>query len=141
MEQQIRMGVIMALPLILQLIGLIFAVRIDPYIRRKHRKVMLIIIAVDFSLVAQNIIGFVLDAFRTYPYERTLVGIYGYCVRPLILLLFFYIVSEKKKHTTAWALIGINTIVHLTALFSGICFSIDADDHFHRGRLATPVTL
>ena len=32
-------------------------------------------------------------------------------------------------------MIGANAAIHLTALFSDICFSIDGDNHFHRGPL------
>ncbi|MBR1692164.1 MAG: histidine kinase [Lachnospiraceae bacterium] len=135
MAQEIRIELILIVPLILQMIGLTFAVLIDPYIRREHRIIMVIIVAMIFSLIVQNFTGYLLDINGTMPYERTLVGIYGYSVRPVILVLFFYIVSPEKRHPLAWILIGINMCIHLTALFSGICFQIDADNHVPRGPL------
>ena len=41
-------------PLLLLLLGLGFTVVIDPYIRREHRRVMLVIAALCLTLVAQN---------------------------------------------------------------------------------------
>lgn len=41
-------------PIVLLLIGLYIAVRIDPYIRRQERRIMLVILTLVFSLVAEN---------------------------------------------------------------------------------------
>ena len=41
-------------PLLLLLFGLGFTVTIDPYIRREHRRIMLIIVVLCLSLIAQN---------------------------------------------------------------------------------------
>ena len=117
------------------LIVLTFTVLIDPYIRKEHRKIMLITIALIVSLLMQNVVGYLLDLNGTMPYARTLVGIYGYSIRPLIILMYFYIVSDSRKIGPFWLLIGLNVLIHLTALFSGICFSIDANNVFHRGPL------
>ena len=46
MLQLLSTGGPVLLPLLLQLIGLTFAVLIDPYIRKKHKSVMLVIAAV-----------------------------------------------------------------------------------------------
>ena len=43
-------------PLLFLFFGLGFTVVIDPYIRREHRSIMLIIIVLSFSLVVQNIL-------------------------------------------------------------------------------------
>ena len=87
------------------------------------------------SLVAQNYIGFFLDYDGTRPYARTVVAIYGYCVRPVVIMLFGYIVNANRMHGKIWLLPGINAVVYLTALFSDICFRIDADNTFVRGPL------
>lgn len=135
MHQEIWIGSVLVISLLLQLIGLTLSVLIDPYIRREHRKIMLIIIAIIFSLLAQNYVGYLLDTHGKMPYVRTLVGIYGYSVRPIIIVLLFYIVSPKRKYGPWWILIGINTAIHLTALFSDVCFTIDANNVFRRGPL------
>ena len=126
---------IVYLPILLVLVGLTFSVCVDAYISRKHRRIMLIIVALILSLVAQNYLSFLLDEEIANPFARTLVSIYGYCVRPVILLLLFYIVGVRRSCWPFWVLIGVNALIHLTALFSGICFTISASNHFHRGPL------
>ena len=126
---------LMLAPLVLALVGLLFAVLIDPYISRRHRSIFLMVIALIAALVAQNLVGFLLDRKGTMPFARTAVAIVGYSVRPLILVLLFYIVAPGRRRPLVWVLIGINCAVHLTALFSGICFSIDAANEFRRGPL------
>ena len=135
MIQGIQIEIMVLIPLLLQMIGLTFAILIDPYIRRDHRRIMLIIVALIFSLIAQNYFGYLLDKDGTMLFRRTLVGIYGYSIRPIILLLFFYIVGSKQRYWPFWILIALNAAIHLTAVFSGICFRIEPDNHFHRGPL------
>ena len=127
--------IVLLLPLLLQLVGLAFAVLIDPYIEKKHRSVMLIVVAFVFSLIAQDYAGYLLDLDGTLPLARTAVGIYGYSVRPMIPVLFYYIVGKRKSFWPAWILLAVNAGVHLTALFSGVCFRIDENNHFIRGPL------
>ena len=135
MIQGIQIEIMVLIPLLLQMIGLTFAILIDPYIRRDHRRIMLIIVALIFSLIAQNYFGYLLDKDGTMLFRRTLVGIYGYSIRPIILLLFFYIVGSKQRYWPFWILIALNAAIYLTAVFSGICFRIEPDNHFHRGPL------
>lgn len=126
--------ILLLTPVVLQLTGMCFAVWIDPYISRRHRRVMLIIAALNLCLVVQNVIEWKLR-FTLMPELRTLVSIFGYSVRPLILLMFCYLVSDGKSHWAGWALAGLNALIHLTALFSPICFSIDGMNFFRRGPL------
>ena len=126
---------IVYLPILLLLVGLIFSVSVDAYISKKHRQIMLIIVALILSLVAQDYLSYLVEMDGTNPLVRTLVSIYGYSVRPVILLLFFYIVGARKSYWPFWVLVGVNVLIHLTALFSGICFTISADNRFHRGPL------
>jgi len=123
------------LPLFLQLTGLTIAALTDPYIKKKHRTVMLVIIVFVCSLLAQNFFEYTLTCGSTRIFARTVVSIYGYCVRPLILTLYLFIVGKKETYLSAWILTGINALIHLTALFSGICFRIDGQNHYIRGPL------
>ena len=132
---QLNYMILLLMPLVLQLIGVSFAVLTDPYIQKEHRRVMLLIVGLIACLIAQNLAGYYLDENGDYPYARTLVGIFGYSLRPLILLLFFYVVNRQKASRLDWLLVGINCAVYLSACFSDICFSIDAGNHFHRGPL------
>ena len=120
-------------PMALLLIGLFIAVGIDQYIHRQKKRIMLIICALVFSLIAQNF----LDNWLTYGAPmillRKVIDIYGYSIRPVILLLFLYIVSPRKPGRLWWALIGVNTGIHLTALFTDICFTIDENNMYQGG--------
>ena len=126
--------ILLLVPLCLQLIGLVFAVLTDRYLRKEHRTAMLLIAVLVFCLVAQNILEFYL-AQGTQVFARKLSSIAGYSLRPLILLLFFYIVSPRISHWVGWLLVGLNFAVHLTALFSGICFTFSSENIFQRGPL------
>lgn len=123
------------LPLLLQLVGLTFAVLIDPYIQKRHRRIMLVIVALVCSLLLQNELDHLVGQNGTAPLVRTLVDIYGYVVRPVILVMFFSLVGKRRAYLPAWILVGVNAVIHLTALFSNVCFSIDANNTFIRGPL------
>ena len=120
-------------PMVLLLIGLFIAVGIDQYIQKQKKRIMLIICALVFSLIAQNF----LDNWLTYGTPmillRKAIDIYGYSIRPVILLLFLYIVSPHKPSRLWWVLIGFNAGIHLTALFTDICFTIDENNMFQGG--------
>ena len=125
--------VLAALPVALLLIGLLIAVGIDSYIQKRQKRIMLIICALVFSLIAQNLLDHLLTVGRPRILLRRVVDIYGYSIRPVILLLFLYIVSPKKPGRAGWILIGANAAIHLTALFTDICFTIDGDNLFQGG--------
>lgn len=128
--------VTMLFPLCFLLLGLTFTVMVDPYISRKHRNIMLIIIALSVILIVQNLLE---DTFAAGParwFWRTTTSICGYTVRPIFLVLFLSILQPEKKHGLAWGLVGINCAVHLTAYFSHLCFWIRADNRFQRGPLS-----
>lgn len=124
-------------PLLLLLLGLAFVVGIDPYIRREHRRTMLIIAALCLTLIAQNYWDYTLAVGQPQPLLRTGVSIYGYAVRPVILILFLYIVQPQGKRWYWWALAGLNGAVYLTALFSPISFWIDEWNLFRAGPLGS----
>ena len=94
---------------------------------------MLIICALVFSLIAQNFLDNWLSYGTTMITLRKVIDIYGYSIRPVILLLFLYIVSPKKPSRLWWALIGVNAGLHLTALFTDICFTIDENNMYQGG--------
>ena len=124
-------------PLLLLLLGLAFIVLIDPYIRREYRRTMLVIAALCLTLIAQNYWDYALAVGQPQPMLRTIVSIYGYAVRPVILILFLYIVQPRRKRWYWWVLAGLNTAVYLTALFSPVSFWIDQGNYFHTGPLGS----
>ena len=122
--------------LLLLLSGLTFTVLIDPYIRREHRRVMLIIVALCFALIVQNFWENKLASGPPQPLFRTILAICGYVIRPVFLILFLHIVHPQGKRWYWWALAGINAGINCTALFSGICFTITSENHYVAGPLA-----
>lgn len=122
-------------PLLFLLISLTITVVIDPYNSMKHRKVMLVIIVLSLSLIAQNLLEDYLAAGPLRWFLRTTVAIYGYTLRPMFLILFLYIVRPEGRYLGCWALAALNCALHLTAYFSQLVFRIDGHNHFQGGPL------
>lgn len=123
----------MLIPLLLQIFGMVFAVLADSYIDRTRKRILLIIVILALSLITQNYVENLLATGKPRIYIRTLVSIYGYTVRPVILVLFLYVISPNRRAVSAWILAGVNAAVHLTALFSHICFWISDTNHYMGG--------
>ena len=127
----------LALIPVLTLLGLLtLIVIIDNYIRPNLKRIMRVIIAAAFSLVAQNYIEYRAAAGDLPLLVRTLASIYGYAIRPVILILFLHIIAPEKHFGWAWTLAGVNAVVNATALFSHICFWIDTNNAYHGGPLS-----
>ena len=121
----------------LTMLGLLtVVVTIDAYIRPDLKRTMRLIIAVVFSMVIRDHLEYRLMIGEPRPQLRTLVAIYGYVVRPVVLVLFMRMIVSQKRLWWAWALVGVNATVYLTALFSDVCFYISHDNHYHRGPLS-----
>ena len=125
-----------AIPFLFILVGAVIAVMIDPYIKQRDRRIMLLIIVSTFILLLQSIADYTFDALIPMPFLRTVIAIIGYSLRPLIILLFCYLVDGKRNYIPLWILVGANAAVYLSALFSKISFYITEDNHFHRGPLS-----
>ncbi len=129
-----EINLIVLIPLALQLLGLVLVVLLDPYVGKKQRRLLLINAVLIASLVAEDILNDYFLLQGDVPPLRTLASIYGYAVRPLVLLLFCYIVAPDRKHLPFWILLGANALLNMTALFSHVCFWIE-NNQFHRGPL------
>ena len=73
-----------------------FIVCIGPYIRVGHRRTMRAIIVPAFSPVAQSLLEYRLAMGDMIWLARTLTAIYGYAVRPVILILFIRSICPEK---------------------------------------------
>ena len=122
-------------PVFLQVFILIFVVIADPYIMKKQKRIMMIITILVICLIFDNLLSDYLSTSRSTTYLRTIESIFGYSIRPVIIVLFFYIVNPQKKYHLFWLLVDLNIIIYMTALFSPIAFSISKDNHFIRGPL------
>ena len=119
----------------LQLIGLTFAAIIDPYINKKHRLVILINCALTLVLIIQNYLDYSFSLDNSKYFGRIIVGIVGYSVRPIIIVMWLYLIRRNQNLKIAWGLVIVNALIHMTALFSDICFTISTDNSFMRGPL------
>lgn len=115
---------------LLQLFGLLLFVSFDKYIGKRHKVIMLLIVALEFSLVAQNFFEFLLCNYYTMIELRMYVSTFGYLVRPLLLVLFILFVSPGKKHIIPWILVGCNTVVYTANLFVRLCYYITINNHY-----------
>ena len=135
MEMESQLLNKLELALLLQLLVLVFAVWQDTYLRGEQRRLLLMNTALVFSLLIQNCLESLCERHAGTNMLRTALAIYGYSVRPVVLLLFLKVVNEKKDRRLLWGLAGLNTILYTTAFFSGICFRIDENNVFYRGPL------
>lgn len=67
--------------------------------------------------------------------ERIVADILCYAARPLAIVLLLRVLEPEKRHPHCWILLGLNAAIHLTALFSPICFTLDPTGCFVRGPL------
>ena len=117
------------------LAGLVLALLADPYINREHKTIILIILLLSFSLIVQSVLEYRISVGTPHPFLRTVLAVIGYCVRPVLVVLVSFIISDGRKTRPAWILAGINAVVYLTALFSPAVFWISENNAFHRGPL------
>ncbi|MBO6157961.1 MAG: histidine kinase [Firmicutes bacterium] len=122
-------------PMILQLVGLAFAVIRDPYIQRTYRLLLLIIVYIVASLLLQNIGTFLGEVYRLHRAWRIAIAVYGYSVRPLILVMFMQVVGINKHPYLPWGLVVFNALMYATAFFSSITFTYNENGNFIRGPL------
>ena len=127
--------IIIIFALLLQLVVLAVAVLIDSYINREKRKIMLAIILIVLSIIAQNYMEYYFEVIDSVPFARKVAAIYGYCIRPLLILSFIYMLDVYKRHITASVLFIINAIVYMSAFFTDIAFTINDNNSFVRGPL------
>ena len=126
---------IFMIPYTLLLIGLGLTVLTDTYISRIHKTIMLSIVVLTASLIVQNVADYFLTD-TPHILLRKIVGIYGYSIRPAIIVLFYYFVDNGKKTVPAWCLVGFNAALYLTALFSPVTFDFGRTNYaFVRGPL------
>jgi len=126
---------LMLLPPVLSVGGLIFAVMVDPYINRKHRRLLLLISVLAFTLILQDRLEYYLETVPTGVGMRVLVSVYGFTVRPVIVLLFIAIISRADLPKMLLLPVLLNFCVYMTAFFADWAFGISPDNNFMRGPL------
>ena len=137
MDQELTTTLSILLPLVLTLGGLAFAISVDLYFEKKQKRVFLLILGLVFCLIGQNYTELLTIIGSPRIQLRTFLAIFGYSLRPAILLLFFYLVEPEHRFWPGWVLVGLNAAIHCTALFSDICFCIDHNNAYQGGPLSS----
>ena len=121
----------------LVLFGLAFAAGMDPYVKKPVKWVMLLIDAIEVTIILAAGISNTLEASwkETYVTARTALAVYCYIMRPAIIVLFIYILWDDPRRRLFWIPAGLNAAVYLTAFFRPWTFHISPEGGFHRGPL------
>ena len=122
------------LALLLQLIGLLIVVIADSYLQKKQKRILLLIALLAFSLLVRDRWDSILTE-RPDRLLRTLLGIYGYGIRPVILVLYLKTLEMNRSRKLLWCLVAANAAIYLAALFTGISFRITEENLFAMGPL------
>jgi len=128
-------GILILQVLTLQFIGVAFAAALDSTLGKNRQRIMIALIALSFLLVLQNYAEYVLVEWVFAPTWRTFVAALGYSLRPAIIVLFVYMISPKGKHWWTWILVAINAIMHSTAFFTSLVFTITDENAWGGGPL------
>ena len=129
------------LPVAALLLALLLTVWLDDYLSRERKRTMVIIIMLVIVLLFQNYWDNRLSVAAAYNALRIPLSVLGYALRPAILVMFLYIVKPDGRYRLAWALVGVNAAVYMTAFFSTIAFRFTANGHFKSGPLRDTCTL
>lgn len=114
---------------------LIFAVLFDSLINKKQKAIMMTNVLLVILLIIQNYFEYRFNVVSVNVTGRIITGIVGYSIRPVIIVMWIYLVRKNQKIIISWMLCIINFLIHLTALFSGVCFTITSENAFTRGPL------
>lgn len=135
MNQETTTILTILLPLLILLVGLSFAVQLDTYIGKRQKRVFLLAFALGLALICQNYLEMRVAEGPARDGFRTLLSVLGYSMRPLVLLLFFYLLEPKGSFLLGWILVGLNCLIQGVTLFYPLAFSIE-ENHYHGGPLS-----
>ena len=135
MTQELVSDLSVILPSALLMVMLALFVMADTYISKDNRRVLLIVCAMILGLIAQNYTDMLLQSRYVNIPLRMAVSILGYILRPMILVLFCYVVNPGGRFRAAWALTAVNGVIYLTAVFSRLTFWINEANSYQAGPL------
>lgn len=135
MSKEVRYGAIIFATLMALIVGLFVMVILDSYTNRKRKRIYFAIIALTFVLVMQNFVEYYLTWHMKAWMLRIFVSVLGYSIRPAIIVLFAYLFKPDMKHLVAWGLVVFNALMHSTAFFAKIVFTITPNNAYSGGPL------
>lgn len=125
MNIAVTYGTIIFVTLMSSLVGLSVIISLDTYMDKRRKGIFIAVIVLVFLQIMQNLTEFYFTEYYTNPPVRTIFAVLGYSLRPAILVLFAHLLLPQSKHTVSWVLVGINVLMHLSAFFTDIVFTID----------------
>ena len=118
------------LALLLQLIGLAVVVTADSYLQKTQKRILLLIVVLALSLAVQDRWSTLPESGRFGETFRTILLIYGYSIRPVILVLYLKTLDMNRNRSLLWWLVAVNAVVYSSALFSGAAFRMTEENLF-----------
>ena len=118
--------------LLIQLIGMLIMSHIDPYIEKRHKRLLIITALVVVSLLIQEWLEYYFLSDISMVYPRTVCAVYENIARPVTIVLFMQMLIKDRR---PWVLVIINALIYSTAFFSDIVFSFGEDYTMKRGPL------
>ncbi len=107
---------------------------------QSRRLFYFILMSEALELLVANVESMLSDLPFCTP-ERMLCSAFGYIVRPLILMLFIFMLASKRRTRLQSALLygpmAICVVASFSVFFTDIVYSYTADNHFVRGPLGT----
>ena len=125
-------GIIIFGTLMALLVSFLVMLVLDSYTSKKRKSIYAVIIALMFVLILQNLISYYLTYYVKAVPWRIFVSVLGYSIRPAIIALFIVLFRPDKKHVLPWCMVGFNAIMHTTAFYSVIVFTIN-DKNVYKG--------
>ena len=122
---------------IMALIGLAFAVSIDPYLKKSLKRILFVIDTLVLSIIISTCISNVLDAAwkPAYLTVQTALAVYRYVMRSAVIVLSIYIIWDDPHRRLFWLPEIANVMIYLTAFFRPWTFFYDREGFFIRGPL------
>ena len=128
-------GVIIFIILLLNLIGVAVAVAFDKNLSKKRKLIMALLVIFSFVLIIANYGETITEQYVANKMLRILFAIIGYSLRPAIIVLFVELIDTERRHIPAWVLVGVNFILHTTAFYSELVFTISRYNYYVGGPL------
>ena len=133
------MNQLSVLPTAVILFALLLVVWLDSYMSRERKRAMIVILVLVFGLMIQNYVECKIAPMKGSNALRLPLSVFAYAVRPAILAMFLSIVKPGGKYRLAWAMVGVNAAVYMSAFFSDVTFKYSPDilsgGHFIDGPL------
>ena len=98
MNELVRTELNILIPLGVCMAGLLLTVLVDPYIRRRERRIMLIIILMITVLLINQYVSFYVEKIEPQYVIQTITDIIAYSIRPAILVVFCTLVDIRRRY-------------------------------------------